>query len=187
MAEDWLESSIPGLLSRTLQVHADDRGSFAELWRASWTGGLDVGAFRQANLSRSQARVLRGMHFHRRQADLWVVINGRAFVVVADLRPLLEEGRSRTPVETRELAPGAALLIPSLVAHGFYAVEALDLVYLVTQEFDASDELGFAWDDPEAGIEWPDRSPILSGRDRSNPSLRKVLASLRQAGHNDSA
>jgi dTDP-4-dehydrorhamnose 3,5-epimerase len=55
----------------------------------------------------------------------------------------------------------------------------------VTNEFDGSDELGFAWDDPAVGVPWPpvaataDGRPILSERDRSNPSLADLVASLR--------
>ena len=49
----------------------DERGAFAELWRASATRLLSAEKFVQANLSRSRPGVLRGMHFHRRQADLW--------------------------------------------------------------------------------------------------------------------
>jgi dTDP-4-dehydrorhamnose 3,5-epimerase-like enzyme len=71
------------------------------------------------------------------------------------------------------------------VAHGFLALEALTLVYLVTAEYDDTDELGFAWDDPLAGVPWPavpgqaDGRPILSGRDRSNPSLAHLVERLR--------
>jgi dTDP-4-dehydrorhamnose 3,5-epimerase len=71
------------------------------------------------------------------------------------------------------------------VAHGFLAIEALQLLYLVTNEYDGSDELGFAWDDPAVGVPWPkvegtaDGRPILSDRDRSNPTLVGLVESLR--------
>ena len=59
------------------------------------------------------------------------------------------------------------------------------LVYLVTNEYDGTDELGFAWDDPTAAVPWPavtatpDGRPILSVRDRTNPSLPELVARLR--------
>ena len=68
---------------------------------------------------------------------------------------------------------------PIGVAHGFLALEPLQLVYLVTNEYDGTDELGFAWDDPAsrtclAGAPGhAGRAPILSERDRSNPSLAR--------------
>ena len=66
-------------------------------------------------------------------------------------------------------------MIPTGVAHGFLALEPLELLYLVTNEYDGSDELGFAWDDPAVGVPWPnvtgtpDGRPILSDRDMTNP------------------
>jgi len=58
-------------------------------------------------------------------------------------------------------------------------------VYLVTNEYDGSDEAGFAWDDALAAVPWPlpaptpDGRPILSERDRANPSLVELVARLR--------
>ena len=140
--------------------------------------------FVQANLSTSAAGVLRGLHYHRRQLDYWVVATGRAFVALVDVRPAVS-GAGSTVVETRELAADDWVVIPVGVAHGFLALDPLELVYLVTNEFDGDDELGFAWDDPAVGVPCPavsataDRRPILSDRDRSNPSLAELVARLR--------
>lgn len=176
MASNWSETEIPGVLRRSMEVVADRRGSFAELWRASATDDLSASPFVQANLSRSDTDVLRGMHFHRHQTDLWMLIEGRAFVAVADLRRHSEEPRPL--VATFEMRPGDAVLIPEMVAHGFHALEPIALVYLVTNEYDASDELGFAWDDPDAGIPWLVDDPIVSDRDRANPPLRAAISQL---------
>ena len=58
-------------------------------------------------------------------------------------------------METRELAADGWVYIPTGVAHGFLAIEPLQLVYLVTNEYDGADELGFAWDDPAVAVPWP--------------------------------
>jgi dTDP-4-dehydrorhamnose 3,5-epimerase len=100
-------------------------------------------------------------------------------------RQLLDGTGPRAVIETRELAENDWVVIPVGIAHGFLAVEPLQLVYLVTNEFDGSDELGFAWDDPAVGVPWPsvaattDGRPILSDRDTSNPSLADLVARLR--------
>lgn len=188
------KSALPGVRYGAVQRHGDARGSFREVWRASSFGPLDpaeTGAppgaeprFVQSNLSTSAAGVLRGLHYHQRQLDYWVVASGRAFVALVDVRPAIE-GRGPAVVETRELAADESVVIPVGVAHGFLALERLELVYLVTNEFDGSDELGFAWDDPAVGVPWPrvpatpDGRPILSDRDRSNPPLAELVASLR--------
>lgn len=178
---DWSTSSIKGLLRRTLTANTDERGSFSELWRSSWTA--DLGTFQQANLSRSGTGVLRGMHFHERQDDLWIVIGGRAFVAAVDLRAALGRGRGSTATEAFELEPGGVVYIPKGVAHGFYAIEPLALVYLVTAEYDATDEHGFAWNDAGAAIPWPTAAPVLSARDRANPGLAAAIDAARQGGH----
>jgi dTDP-4-dehydrorhamnose 3,5-epimerase len=189
-------SVLPGVSYGAIARHADHRGSFRELWRASRQAdvsversGLPDAQFVQANLSTSAPGVLRGLHLHRRQLDYWVVASGHAFVALVDVRPLLAGSGRRAPVETRELHADEWVVIPAGVAHGFLALEALDgeleLFYLVTNEYDGSDELGFAWDDPAVGVPWPhltttpDGRPILSERDLTNPSLEVLLARLR--------
>ena len=187
-------SGIRGVRYGAIARHADSRGAFRELWRASSFGPLEPGAagaaagieprFVQANLSTSAPGVLRGLHLHRRQLDYWVVGAGRALAALVDVRPLLDGTGDRPTVETRELGADDWVVIPVGVAHGFLALDALELIYLVTNEYDGSDELGFAWDDPAAGVPWPavhetaDGRPILSDRDRANPPLRDLVARL---------
>jgi dTDP-4-dehydrorhamnose 3,5-epimerase len=191
-------SAIDGVRYGRITRVGDARGSFCELWRASAAGDIDpaaagVGAdaspvYRQINLSTSAAGVLRGLHLHRRQLDHWIVAGGRAFVALVDVRPLLRDAGAAPIVETSTLAADATIDIPVGVAHGFLALEPLDLVYLVTTEYDGTDELGFAWDDPLAAVDWPhltatpDGRPILSDRDRSNPSLPELAERLRREG-----
>lgn len=189
-------SALPGVRYGAIARHGDERGSFRELWREDAFGPIDAdlaGAspdagspprFVQANLSTSAAGVLRGLHLHRRQLDHWVVATGRAFVALVDVRPMLAGG-PRPDVEIRELGEDDWVDIPIGVAHGFLALEPLQLVYLVTNLYDGTDELGFAWDDPLAAVPWPgvavarDGRPILSDRDRSNPSLAALVERLR--------
>jgi dTDP-4-dehydrorhamnose 3,5-epimerase len=188
-------SGLPGVRYGAVVRHSDGRGAFRELWRASAFSAIepaDAGeaegshpTFVQANLSTSAAGVLRGLHYHRRQLDYWVVARGRALVALVDVRPVVTGTAPRPDVETRELAADDWVVIPTGVAHGFLALEPLDLLYLVTNEYDGADELGFAWDDPLAAVPWPavpgapDGRPILSDRDRSNPTLRELIDSLR--------
>jgi len=185
-------SPIPGVAWGRVARHGDLRGSFRELWRASAFGALDPvlagrpgPAFTQVNLSTSARGVLRGLHVHRRQLDHWVVTAGRALVALVDVRPLVAGTAERPLIEVREAPRDTTVTIPAGVAHGFLALEPLELVYVVTNEFDGRDELGFAWDDPLAAVPWPavvetpDGRPILADRDRSNPPLRELVALLR--------
>lgn len=156
---------IPGAFVCSPQTHADSRGFFMEIFREDLLGTRFV----QANHSRSRAGVLRGLHWHRRQADAWYLVNGIAQAVLADLRTPCAD----PAVVSVELAAGdpRILYIPPGVAHGFLAVTDVDLIYWVSRYYDSTDEFGVAWDDPTLAAPWKHRAPVLSDRDRANPKL----------------
>jgi dTDP-4-dehydrorhamnose 3,5-epimerase len=185
VSEAWIETSLPGVLHRQSEVRLDDRGAFFELWRHSWTESL-APRFVQANLSRSDAGVLRGLHFHLRQTDLWMVLEGRAHVCLVDLRSRLTAASPAGPHaplgHAAVLGPSQAVLIPEGVAHGFWALEPVSLLYLVTNEYDGTDEHGFAWNDPDAGATWPGADPVLSDRDASAPTLVEAVEIVQRSG-----
>ena len=188
MSEHLATSPIPGVAWSSIVRHADERGSFRELWRACAFEDLDPAlagsagrpTFVQSNLSVSAQGVLRGLHLHRKQLDHWIVASGAAFVALVDVRPMLA-GAAAPIVDARLVPADTAVSIPTGVAHGFLAMEPLELVYFVTNEYDGADELGFAWDDPVAAVPWPrvpgtvDGLPILSDRDRQNPALLRLV------------
>lgn len=162
---------IEGVALTDLTVFADDRGSLTEAFRHAWFPG--VPGFVQGNLSRSKAGVVRGMHFHLRQHDLWVPVQGRLHVGLFDLR----NGSPTQGVgQTIELdaAEPRSVLIPPGVAHGFQALTDAVLLYLVTEAYDGSDEHGFRFDDPGLGFTWPLAVPVVSDRDREAPALADV-------------
>ena len=163
---------IEGVRLFSLTAHEDGRGSVAEIFRREWIPGADE--FVQANLSMSKAGVLRGLHFHRRQADYWCVLGGTAFVGLYDLREGSPTSGSKAEVTLSSDLGRSGLYIPPGVAHGFYAETDLMLAYLVDRTFDGTDEFGVAWDDPEVAIAWPNADPIVSDRDRANPALTAV-------------
>lgn len=156
---------IPGACICYPKVHSDSRGSFLEIFREETLGVRFV----QANHSRSVAGVLRGLHWHRRQADAWYVLEGHAQAMLADLRTRTSEP-AVVPVDLIGGEP-KVLYIPPGVAHGFLAVTDVDLIYWVTDYYDASDEFGVAWDDPTLNAPWRLADPILSERDSTNPKL----------------
>jgi dTDP-4-dehydrorhamnose 3,5-epimerase len=170
---DSVDVGIDGVLLFPLVSHPDDRGSFTEDYRRSWiAGGREMV---QGNISSSKATVLRGLHFHRAQADWWTFYTGAAVIGLYDLRagsPTEGVGLALR-LDTAEGLRG--LYIPRRVAHGFYAVRDVLLHYMVDTYYTGADEFGIAWNDPGLGIDWTATEPILSDRDRTNPSLEEVL------------
>jgi dTDP-4-dehydrorhamnose 3,5-epimerase len=163
---------IAGVALARLEVHTDDRGSLFEVFRASALPGRPIV---QANVTASAPGVLRGLHFHREQSDYWVPLEGRAVVGLHDLRAGSPTGGRAATIELDSAEPHG-LRIPAGVAHGFAARTRWRMLYLVDDEFTGDDEFGVAWDDPALGIDWGTDDPLLSERDRTNPSLEAVLA-----------
>lgn len=157
--------AIPGVELVRLEEHPDERGWFREVLREERFGT----SFVQANHSHSRAGVLRGLHYHRYQADAWYVLSGTARVGLADLREPGDRPASLA-VELSADVP-SVLYLPPGVAHGFLALTELDLLYLVTHYYDSTDEHSIAWNDPRLDVPWGTDAPILSERDRTAPAL----------------
>jgi dTDP-4-dehydrorhamnose 3,5-epimerase len=154
------ELEIPGVLLAHPERFEDDRGWFMEILREDAFGV----SFVQGNHSHSRSNVLRGLHYHAKQSDAWYVASGQAQVGLADLRTRADHPTTLTLDMSSE--DPTMLYIPPGVAHGFYAVTELDLIYWVTHYFDNSDEHGVPWNDPVVSVRWTEVTPVLSERDR---------------------
>jgi dTDP-4-dehydrorhamnose 3,5-epimerase len=148
---------IEGLQRIPLRVFADERGWFTELRRESALPRPTV----QTNVSFSRKGVIRGLHYHERQDDLFACVTGTARVVVLDR----ETGEAYTE-DIGDDNP-VALWIPGRHAHGFEALTDLLFCYHVTAEYDPADpdEHGIPWNDPRVAHLWSTTTPILSERD----------------------
>ena len=167
---------VAGVVVVDPTTHGDARGRFVETYRRSWfPAGREM---LQGNRSEKQAGALVGLHYHLHQADYWYLTRGRARVVLHDLR----EG-SPTDGATLELDLDGdverGVFIPPGVAHGFASLTDLTLTYLVDGYYNAADELGLAWDDPSVKADWGVVDPIVSERDRTNPSRDDIPAGRR--------
>lgn len=163
-------SRIDGVVIRELARHGDIRGGFAETYRAEW---FDGPAMVQGNRSDSVAGTIRGLHFHREQADYWLCLRGTLLVCLHDAR----SGSSTRGVTHGVVLTGdtrAGIYIPPGVLHGFAAIEDATLTYLVDRYYDASDEFGVRWDDPTVAMHWGVSNPILSARDEQCPLLSEL-------------
>jgi dTDP-4-dehydrorhamnose 3,5-epimerase len=166
---------IAGVYIVPLRAFSDSRGYFFESFRRSWIPG--VPDMVQGNVSFSKPKVLRGMHYHLKQADFWLVPSGRVRAALYDLRT-----SSPTRGQTEVLDLGTefpfGLYIPKGVAHGFCALVDSFMTYLVDEYYDNSDERGVRWDDPALGLAWGIDEPIVSDRDRENPLLADIPTDL---------
>jgi len=173
MTEIRQSTQIEGVRIAALNSHGDERGRFTEVFRKEWFPQRTWDLM-QWSRSESAQGTLRGLHYHHRQVDYWHCGMGLMRVGLLDLR---RNSPTRGRAEVIELDQEAlsGVFIPVGVAHGFYAVTDVMLFYLVDNYYDATDEFGVAWDDPDAGIDWEIEGELLiSTRDRQNPRMREI-------------
>ena len=164
----------------TPDAFRDDRGFFTEIYRQDLFDALGLpSSFVQVNLSGSARNVIRGLHFQWAppMGKLMRVSHGQAFLVAVDLRidsPTLGQWVSIiASAEDRR-----QLWAPASFARGFCALEdSTEVEYLCTGTYNGLGESAIRWDDPDIGIDWPTREPILSAKDRTASSLADWLTS----------
>lgn len=178
MAEIRPSDVLVGVVLVDPVVHRDDRGLFVETWRLEWIPGCREMV--QSNRAERMAGSLVGLHYHRFQADYWTVPDGLVRVVLHDLRAGSPTDGATLCLDLGGSGPDRhrGLYIPPGVAHGFASLTDATVAYLVDGTYDPADELGVAWDDPAVGADWGVVDPVLSRRDRANPTRSGLAAEL---------
>jgi dTDP-4-dehydrorhamnose 3,5-epimerase len=176
MATVTKSQKILGVCVVKPKLFGDERGVFVETYRREW---FPLGReMVQGNRSNRRAGSIVGLHYHLHQADYWYVPQGRARVVLHDLRKGSPTDGNTYVLDLGENSRGDnkhhGVFIPPGVAHGFAALTDVTMTYLVDGYYNPDDELGVAWDDPAIGANWGVTDPVLSERDRNNPRRSKL-------------
>lgn len=172
-----LKTEIPGVLIIEPKVFGDQRGYFLETFQAERykDAGIDCN-FVQDNLSFSSRGVLRGLHFQIKnpQAKLVQVLKGSVFDVAVDIRPGSPTFGKWTGIELSE-ENHRQFFIPEGFAHAFCVLSETALFsYKCSDYYNPGDEGGIIWSDPEIGIKWPIKDPVLSNKDSSYSRLSEL-------------
>jgi dTDP-4-dehydrorhamnose 3,5-epimerase len=178
LAFSFKRLEIPDLVLISPDLYKDERGFFLESYKKSAfkSNGVVVD-FVQANHSKSQKNVLRGLHYQLNpvaQAKLIRVVSGEIFDVAVDLRKgspyygnWVGEALSS---ENKNL-----LYIPEGFAHGFCTLtDVAEVIYYCSNEYAPDSDRGIIFNDPDIGIDWPVKNPILSEKDLGLPKLSKA-------------
>lgn len=170
--------SIPEVILVEPSAFTDDRGYFLESFKASdFLLNNIPNNFVQDNLSFSKQNVIRGMHFQKKpkeQGKLVSVIKGCVLDVAVDLRKESPTFLKWIAVELND-KQHAMLYIPEGFAHGFLTLtEEVYLLYKCTKEYDPKSDSGIRWDDPDIGIDWPVKNPVVSEKDQHLPDFKDL-------------
>jgi dTDP-4-dehydrorhamnose 3,5-epimerase len=171
--------AIPDVLLVEHEVFEDARGFFMEVYKRDAFRDLGLPEqFSQLNHSRSVRNVIRGLHFQwsRPMGKLMRVTEGEAFLVAVDIR----QGSPTIGDWVAEVVSAKSkrqLWAPAGFARGFCVLsDFAQIEYLCTAVYNAAGESGIRWNDPDVGIEWPAKEPILSEKDTRAQSLHEWLA-----------
>lgn len=176
------KTSIPGVLVVEGSARADERGFFYEIFRQEELKKITGSDFNpiQWNHSMSVSGVIRAVHMENWNKLVYPV-TGILYAPIVDLRP---ENSTFGKVEyitidnTQEGSPKKALFLPKGgIGNSICVVgdNPLNYVYLVDEYWDDAKARGIAWNDPDLNIKWPIDNPIVSERDKNNPTLREVF------------
>jgi dTDP-4-dehydrorhamnose 3,5-epimerase len=175
---NFSNTELPGVILAIPKVFEDERGIFFEAYKRSDFFGNGIAVdFVQSNESFSKKDVLRGLHFQEgaaAQAKLVRCVNGEIFDVAVDIRKdsptFLKWVSAVLSGENKH-----QLFIPTGFAHGFCVLsDTARVTYSCSSEYDPKAEKGIIWNDPDIGIRWPVKVPILSPKDKEYPTAAQL-------------
>lgn len=177
MPFDICATPIPDVKLIEPKIFGDSRGFFLEVFKATDFLNAGVpGPFVQINHSMSSKGVLRGLHYQLNpaaQGKLVRVIRGEILDVAVDIRNGSPHYGKWVGQELSD-SSRKMLYIPHGFAHGFYVLsDEAEMVYYITgAEYSPVYDRGIIWNDPDIGIDWPVKDPILSDKDIRQPLLK---------------
>jgi dTDP-4-dehydrorhamnose 3,5-epimerase len=155
-----------------LDTIVDERGFFARTWCAQEfrLHGLNPKVAECSISFNARRGTLRGMHYQVEpyaEAKLVRCCSGAIYDVALDLRPTSPSYGKWFAVELTA-ANRKMLYVPEGFAHGFQTLaDDTEVFYQISESYRPECARGARWDDPQFGIEWPIRDPIISQRDRT--------------------
>jgi dTDP-4-dehydrorhamnose 3,5-epimerase len=174
-----LRTDLEGVLIVDPMVFSDDRGFFMETYQKIKYQDLGILVeFVQDNLSFSRKGTLRGLHYQHPhgQAKLVQVLGGHVYDVTVDVRKGSKNFGQWVGVHLSD-ENKRQIYIPEGFAHGFCVLSETALFsYKCSDLYTPKCERGVRWDDPDLGIDWPVKEPILSSKDAVYPRLKDVPA-----------
>ncbi len=175
-------NQFAGVVVVTPRLFHDERGYFCETYKFSDFKEMGISDnFVQDNQSFSLKNVVRGLHFQnnpRAQAKLVRCVRGEIYDCIVDLRKDSPTFGQYFGINLSE-QNGMMIYVPVGFAHGFLTVSDIaEVVYKTSDEYDPKSEDGIRFDDPELGIDWGVKNPIISAKDGILPFFKDLKTSF---------
>jgi len=154
-------SMLDGCLLQKCTEHFDLRGSFTEIFQESWGSAVSPVEW---SMVKSGANVFRGMYYHRRHDEYFMLVKGHAFVGLKDMRPGSSTYLKSALFELHEGDP-SAVIFPVGILHGWYFIKKSIHMQAVSEsyeDYNPDDNHACMWNDTKLEIPWPFDNPIIS-------------------------
>jgi dTDP-4-dehydrorhamnose 3,5-epimerase len=159
-------TSLDGVSLIKLDVFEDFRGQYVETYNEELyrEHGIDV-VFRQDDISTSSRHVLRGVHGDGETWKLISCLYGSFYLVVVnndESSPQYRQWQGFTLSDSNHYQ----VLVPPRFGNGHVVLTDKAIFhYKQNTYYNPSGQFTIIWNDPEYGMWWPIKSPILSRRD----------------------
>jgi dTDP-4-dehydrorhamnose 3,5-epimerase len=178
-----VETKIKDVYIIEPDVFGDHRGFFMESYNKEKFEklGLKFDLIQDNHSLSVEPGVIRGLHFQKdpkAQTKIVRVLTGAIYDVVVDLRrdsPTFGEWVGVHLSEENKFQ----LVVPKGFAHGFCTIlPNTQVFYKVDEYYSQEHDSGILWNDPDLGIDWPTTDPILSDKDRKQPTFKEFVRQL---------
>ena len=169
-----INTKFPGLKIIKQKNNIDNRGSLRETYNKKI---IYFNNFCFEYCTSSKKNILRGFHFQSKfqQAKYVNVIKGKILDCVIDLRKNSKTfGKSFKIILSQKNCLG--LYIPEGFAHAYYSYENLNIIYYKLSNYHKPKfEDGIIWNDKNLKIDWPNKKPIISLKDKKLKTFEEFL------------
>jgi dTDP-4-dehydrorhamnose 3,5-epimerase len=154
------------------QIYEDNRGTLYETYNKELFTKNGIPEIVQEKCSRSEHRVLRGLHYQKDPYGQGKIIRcnrGKIFDVAVDIRENSTTYKQWVSYELSE-SNKDMVYIPPGFAHGILVLseDGADFSYFTTEKHYPEYETVIKYDDPTINIDWPIKDVILSNKDKGN-------------------
>ncbi|MCY7361239.1 MAG: dTDP-4-dehydrorhamnose 3,5-epimerase [Ignavibacteria bacterium] len=149
-------------------VFEDHRGLYVETFNKEDYEKNNISInFVRDDISTSTKNVLRGIHYDDKTWKLIHCMYGKIYFVVVDMR---KDSKQYLKWQSFILTSDNRhqVLVPPGFGNGHLVLSDYCIFhYKMSEYYDAGNEIGVRWDDPELNIFWPVKDPVLSAKDSS--------------------
>jgi dTDP-4-dehydrorhamnose 3,5-epimerase len=171
------KTKIEGLYLIEPEPKTDERGSFARIFCKDKLAkeGINFDIV-QINQSLTKKRgTIRGMHFQKEpksEGKIVQCLKGKIYDVVIDLRKKSSTYGQWIGEELTE-DNKKMIFIPKGFAHGFQTLsDNCEVQYFMSEFYSAEHASGVRWNDPFFNIKWPEKTQIISEKDKNWPLIK---------------